>query len=184
MAVGTLAAILHGAIFPGAMILFGDITNALVDYTTTRTLVTNPSFPIPILTGGNGSATSTTIVNFLLLTNGSIDCSASYDTPPDLVYLLNSTFTLDDFLRLFLSNQLSCLGEAEFIRLVNTLVYIFVGLALASFLFGSVQLTTFQLACESQVLRMRLKYYRALLRQNIAWFDSNQTGEITNKLSE
>lgn len=41
-----------------------------------------------------------------------------------------------------------------------------------------------ELACERQVHRLREKFFTQILRQNIAWHESNDEGSLTTKLSE
>uniref|UniRef100_A0A1X7TB27 ABC transmembrane type-1 domain-containing protein n=1 Tax=Amphimedon queenslandica TaxID=400682 RepID=A0A1X7TB27_AMPQE len=41
-----------------------------------------------------------------------------------------------------------------------------------------------QLACERQVYKIRLAYYRAVLHQDIGWFDLNASGELTSRLND
>lgn len=40
------------------------------------------------------------------------------------------------------------------------------------------------LSCERQVNKLRREFLKAILRQEIAWFDENQSGELTSRLSE
>ena len=42
----------------------------------------------------------------------------------------------------------------------------------------------YQTACERQLYKIRLNYYRAILRQDIGWFDGNPSGELASRLSE
>ena len=42
----------------------------------------------------------------------------------------------------------------------------------------------YQLAAERQVYKIRLLFYQAILRQNIGWFDSNPSGELSSRLTE
>ena len=77
-----------------------------------------------------------------------------------------------------------CLPNDEFIDTINRLVYGFVGVAVAALILGFTQISFFQVACERQVKRIRLQYYRAVLRQNMGWFDTNPSGELSSRLSE
>ena len=60
----------------------------------------------------------------------------------------------------------------------------FVGIGLGVLLLGYIQITLYQIADERQVHKIRLLFYRAVLRQNIGWFDSNPSGELASRLSE
>ena len=52
------------------------------------------------------------------------------------------------------------------------------------FLASYIQVFFYQTACERQLYKIRLYYYRAILRQDIGWFDSNPSGELASRLSE
>ena len=81
-------------------------------------------------------------------------------------------------------NALSCVDEDALVRMINTSIYSFIGLALGTFLASYVQIFFFQTACERQLYKIRLYYYRAILRQDIGWFDGNPSGELASRLSE
>ena len=82
------------------------------------------------------------------------------------------------------SDQVECLNNDEFRSVVYMFVYYFLAIALAILITSYFQVFLFQFACERQVHKIRLVYYRALLRQNVSWFDSNPTGAIASRLSE
>lgn len=92
--------------------------------------------------------------------------------------------TVADFISTTTSGAFSCVTNDEFLISVNNIALAFVGIGLAAFLVAYIQISFMQTAAERQVYKIRLKYYRAVLRQNIAWFDANPTGEITTRLSE
>ena len=39
-------------------------------------------------------------------------------------------------------------------------------------------------AAERQIHKIRLQFFRAILRQEIAWFDTHKAGELTSRSSE
>jgi len=43
---------------------------------------------------------------------------------------------------------------------------------------------TWAISCERQTHRIRKQFFRAILRQEIAWFDVHQSGELTTRLAE
>ena len=49
---------------------------------------------------------------------------------------------------------------------------------------GWLQVTMFQLSAERQVAKIRTLFFRAILKQEISWFDLNPTGEINSRLNE
>lgn len=46
------------------------------------------------------------------------------------------------------------------------------------------QIIGWVVASERQVLKIRREFFKAILRQDMAWFDSNPSGELTTRLSE
>lgn len=77
-----------------------------------------------------------------------------------------------------------CIGNDAFIAEVNRLVIFFAIIAVVVFIFGTIQVLTYQISSERQTHKMRLAYYKAVLRQNIGWFDENASGAIASRLSE
>ena len=169
MLLGTLSAIAHGIAFPGGMLVYGDITNAFVNHAASLTLANDNSV----------SVSNTLLVDFANLTGGIVDCSASY-----FIEGLQTSLTLGEALVLIFGSQARCLDDGAFISEVNTSVYIFLGIAGGAFLAGWVQVWLFQMAAERQVKKIRLTYYRSVLRQDIGWFDVNSSGELSNRLLE
>ena len=80
--------------------------------------------------------------------------------------------------------QSECLDNESFINIINIQVFAFVGIAVAVFILANIQIGCFQLACERQVHKIRLIYYRAILRQEVGWFDANPSGELASRLTE
>lgn len=52
---------------------------------------------------------------------------------------------------------------------------------ISTFLF---QITLFMAACERQVNKIRKQFFKAIIKQEIGWFDKHQSGELTTRLSE
>eukprot|EP00731_Ephydatia_muelleri_P002337 Em0001g2337a len=97
---------------------------------------------------------------------------------------VNCTETLVQLVNQSTNNTASCVDEGKLILLINQSVYSFVGLALGTFLASLIQIFFYQTACERQLYKIRLYYYRAILRQDIGWFDSNPSGELASRLSD
>ena len=171
-----MCAVLHGGALPVSMLVFGNVTNAFVYYTNSRDLATGQYAQL----------------NLTPVTNNSLDCGATYDASgdPGLAYALLAlninpiAFTLSDVVKAVVSNSSQCLDDTSFISEINQLIYEFLGIAGGSFVLGFIQVTLFQLACERQVYKLRLRYYRAILRQDIAWVDGKSAGEIASHISE
>mmetsp|Transcript_47908 Transcript_47908/g.124377 ORF Transcript_47908/g.124377 Transcript_47908/m.124377 type:complete len:1323 (-) Transcript_47908:3301-7269(-) len=60
---------------------------------------------------------------------------------------------------------------------------IFLILAAAMFVAGYFRMTMWLMAGERQAMKIRQKYFLALLRQEISWFDKTEVGELTSRIS-
>ncbi len=78
----------------------------------------------------------------------------------------------------------SCLLGDEFTAEINVIVFIFLGIAGAVWIAAYLQVGLLQASAERQVQKIRLLYYKSVLRQDIAWFDENPSGEVGSRVSE
>ncbi|KAL5491961.1 hypothetical protein EMCRGX_G017341 [Ephydatia muelleri] len=81
-------------------------------------------------------------------------------------------------------NAVGCVDNRILIHLINYAVYKFIGIALGAFLMSYIQVSFYQTACERQLYKIRLLYYKAILRQDIGWFDANPTGELASRIND
>ena len=162
MLAGLVAACISGAAFPIAMNVFGDITNLFINHQFSRDVVNSILPPCPL----------NPTISILNVTGGVVDCNTNYILP-------GCTFNLSQFI----SGQVMCLNNEDFISEINLQVYAFMGIAAGSFLFSWIHAWFFQMAAERQTHRIRLLYYRSVLKQNIGWFEENSSGEVSNRLS-
>lgn len=179
MLLGVVSAFLHGACFPVAMFVFGDITNAFINREATHSSLG------PVLCPLDPPQSGTLLIpDFSGTFNATPpDCAATYSFVNPITNGSCSDFTLQDVFTLTLSTQYECLTNDLFIDEVNRLVYIFIGIAAAAFLLGLLQIWFFRLAAERQVFKIRTHYYRALLSQELAWFEETPAGTINSYLS-
>ena len=57
-------------------------------------------------------------------------------------------------------------------------------IALVTILSAWIQVVTFRLAAERQIKKIRIAFFSSIMKQEIAWFDCNLTGEINSRLNE
>ena len=62
------------------------------------------------------------------------------------------------------------------------LYYCIIGLV--TILSAWIQVVTFQLAAGRQTRQIRIAFFSSIMKQEIAWFDCNSTGEINSRLNE
>lgn len=161
MLIGAVAAIAHGIGLPLLMLFFGDLTNSFIQQEISSAVALNVSNQ----------------------TGMDVNCSSVFDYTLGNFSLPDATITM--VIQSFnLQSEFECLLGGEFFSQINITVLAFVGIAVAVFIGTVIQITSFQFAAERQVYKIRLRYYRSIMRQNIAWFDANPTGELVNRLSE
>lgn len=172
---GALASIIHGAALPAFTIIFGDFINIFIDQAITEALAgflnngtvncSDPN-PFPDLQG----------MTFSSITAGVFDGNCSY--------VFSNTSTFNTVINSCFSTQNSCLSNDLFIDQVNIFVYVFIGIAVGVFTLGYLEVFLFLLATERQVKKIRLAFYRAIIRQEIGWFDANPSGELATRIAE
>ena len=178
MSLGTIAAIAHGAAFPLVTFILGEVTDAFINFAATQTYTdpSNVTVSCGATTVADLASVNFSVARAAVLSNistGTVDCNANA-----------FGVTLEDIIQTCFSDNGQCLSNGEFFDTINRLVYGFVGIAVGALIAGFAQISFFQLACERQVKRIRLHYYRSVLQQNIGWFDANPSGELSSRLSE
>ena len=91
---------------------------------------------------------------------------------------------LGSIVTFFFGDESSCTTNDEFISSINIYCYYFIGLAVAAILVGYYIEAVFQVTAERQIYKIRLAYYKSVLKQDIAWFDVNASGEVASRLVE
>ena len=91
---------------------------------------------------------------------------------------------MSDWEEVFNQFNATCLDEDGFIAGINVFVYVFIGIAVGVFTFAYLEISLFQTACERQVKKIRLAFYKAILRQEVGWFDANPSGELASRIAE
>jgi ABC-type multidrug transport system fused ATPase/permease subunit len=62
--------------------------------------------------------------------------------------------------------------------------YYYVAIAVGMALAVAIRMVAWGLTAERQVHTIRKAFFRSILRQEMAWFDTNDAGELNNRLSE
>jgi len=125
-------------------------------------------------------------VDLFSLTGGVIDCNAiipiALTSPLDGVVI---NITTGSFLG-GIFGYYTCYDGAGFIAEVNSSIYILVGIAAASLIFGSLQSVAFQWVANRMVKKLRLDLYKSILHQDQSWFDSmsNSVAVLSAKLTK
>ena len=169
MIVGTITAIGHGIALPLLMLVFGEQIDVFIYQEQSSLAATclnvSRSCSEPFMLQ--------TPTQFLCFSESGVDFNQTI--PPE---------TLDESVRLIFGDSARCLTDGEFTDEIVIFSIYFVAIAVVAFVFGYLEITFFQMACERQVRKIRLEFYRAVLKQNIGWFDNNPSGELASRLNE
>ena len=236
--IAALMAMAHGAALPGAMFVFGDITNLFANFDITRLVFANLTsslqatfqnlnftFDEGVTLNLSSTLLTRTVGESVVATQESLFLllfALSNQTMPNLLmnascavfmYANETNTTAFDILerttqgtlsipafaggcdcatQLFLdySSEARCLTSEVFIhgnRIGDGIlwqIYIFLMITVAVFIVGYFQVTLMQLACERQVQKIRMLFYKSVLKQNVGWFDTNPGGELASRLNE
>ncbi len=155
MILGTVAASVHGASLPLLMLFFGDLINNFVYEAISSNIQSNLSMTFNVSVRD-------------------VNCFTVF--PP-------ANITIGSIIEQVSPGARCILGD-EFISEINVIVYIFLGIAGAVWIAAYLQVGLLQASAERQVQKIRLRYYKSVLRQNIAWFDENPSGEVASRVSE
>ena len=176
---GTFCSILNGSAFPIVMLIFGQLTDTFIDQAVTMDIVRPDSTDI-IISCLYGDINNTLDIEEALdvnITNGHVECNAQFNFE-------NTSTTLEDIVSTCFGDGRKCLGNSAFIDEISTQCYIFTGIAVAIFILAAIQSLCFEYVAARQVHFIRQNFYRAVLRQDIGWFDANPSGELSSRLSE
>ncbi|XP_071446041.1 ATP-dependent translocase ABCB1-like [Hetaerina americana] len=179
MTIGLLFATVHGASFPVLALVFGQMTNTFItqaiwgfggknstdveesalDVTTESLFIasTTPSMTESGMTDFNSFSTISNELsdNIMNMSNGINMPNNNQPLSPEEFMAYMTRFSLYYF-------------------------YIGIGVLIASY----VQTFCWEMASERQVHHLRSLFFSQVLRQNIGWFDMNQSGDLSTKLSD
>lgn len=92
------------------------------------------------------------------------------------MYMQNSTMDKHEFVKRMMRGVV-CYAAVALLQFVVS------SLAVGSLCFDFAQMASLFTVCEKQVHAIRQRYFRAILRQNLAFFDGNETGALTQKMT-
>ena len=181
MFIASLAAAAHGGMLPAFTIIFGRFINTFLNQEITQGIATFFSQNFDI-NSSDIDCNDTSVFNSVYfdrtvsdITNGTLNCS---------YVIVQNVSTYESIIKDCNGGVVDCSNNANFISEINKLAYVFIGIAVAVFILAFLQISLFQAACERQVKKICLAFYRAIMRQEIGWFDANPTGELSSRLAE
>ena len=90
----------------------------------------------------------------------------------------NKLIAFHKYVNINVTNPIDLNGEAQF----YAKVYCY--FAIGTWIAGYLQCTFWSMSAIRQTHKIRLKYFQALLRQNIGWFDATMSSGLTTRMSE
>lgn len=175
--IGIVCAILHGAAFPVVMLIFGELTDAFIDHAVSAATVDPQNSGIANSLEAIFNLSNISFSLSVNITNGIIDCDAQFN-------FKDVSTTMDDIIPRIYGEGRMCVDNAGFTHTIEIQCYIFIGIAVATFVISGLQSLLFELVAGRQIYQIREKFYQAILRQNIGWFDASPSGELSSRLSE
>ncbi|KAL6734422.1 hypothetical protein Aduo_004964 [Ancylostoma duodenale] len=74
--------------------------------------------------------------------------------------------------------------DYEFSQLAMNAVYSYTLFGAGQFVLGFLSMCCWHTVCQRQVYQIRNRYFAAVLRQDMAWFDKNESGALTTRMSD
>ena len=204
MIIGTFVAILHGFVLPIALLVLAFLVDAFA-FQEVSFDAANIEYYVPFLylvslqtNGAEGEPlelgeltdymVDPTVENILFgvknLTGGIVNCSAAYTFSLPFPYKGKLVFTIGDLVRSATVPTATCYTNETFIEYINGLIFGLLAVILVAAALGAVQMLLFHLTSERQMRKMRLFYFRSILRQERKWHDLHTQGELGIHLSE
>lgn len=171
MVFGSITGIIHGISLPLLMLVFGDLINFFIYQEHTSILAS--CFNV-----------SRNCDDRVMIMNSELNTLRSCVSGTQINTSLVNGLPLGTIFPGVFGDVSRCISDDQFSEDVQLQSIYFVIIAVGVFFFAYIQISFFQMACERQVRKIRLFFYRAILRQNIGWFDSNPSGELASRLNE
>ena len=167
--VGTVMGIASGVALPSHFLLFGRVINQFVYYEQAIQIRQNQSIDVTLV-GSDCVEFREQIMNRSAMQMEMADGNGQFLCPQTSVF----------------SNILEfvCNPSDEFLDEIDKFSLIYLGLATAVLLVVFLANMFWNISAYRQTRRMRMAFYRSILKQEIGWFDVNNTAELSTRLSE
>ena len=110
-------------------------------------------------------------VDYVVLFVGSLCAIVNGVTLPAFAILMGTLFDK--------VNEISGFMDA-----VSDLAIAFISVGGISFLVSLGEMTAMNISASRQIRRVRTKYFEALMRQDVGWYDMNTAGDLASRLAE
>ena len=178
--VGAVMSIASGVALPGHMLLFGRVINQFVYYEQAlifQPIIWNQSQMMNLTCEPFRDGVVDRTFNLTSAPNPMATAADAAANNSDL-FFCQQTSIFSEIL------NLACDPEGVFIDEINTFAYIYVGLATGVLICVFLGNLFWSISAYRQTRRMRMVFYRSILRQEIGWYDVNETAQLSTRLSE
>ena len=186
MIIGVFFSILHGLSLPTMALILGQLINLFTGQEITQGLA--PLAPVLPMTDNDTDCNGT--LNSVYWGTPVFNLSAEFPevkfnvTFPHCSYVISENSTLTTVIKMCHSNLTDCVNNQIFLETVNILVFAFLGIAVVVFICAFLMVALFQAADERQIKKLRLQFYKSILRQEIGWFDTHSTGSLASRITK
>lgn len=172
--VGSIFAIAIGAGLPALMIFMGKLTDTFVEYE-----IYNQLSKLPNISSLHFNQTTADHVIRKEFYHKVMNLSSDMPTVFVRLKLDNETF-IDKLNAIFGGEKWF---EDDFLRGANKWSYSMIGVGVAFLVCGYVMVATMSAAANNQTQRIRINFFRAILKQDITWFDTKTSGDFATKVT-
>ena len=173
MTIGMVMAIAAGLALPGHLILVGNIINQF----TYHGIVTSNSLNIPINTLTNNQTCDTELQNNpMLMIN-----QTGQNSVNEVYFCSNSSSGQDIIIEIL---RYICDPDVILRKQIGLYSLYYVCLATGVLIAMFLATTLWNLSAYRQAQKLQIAFYRSILRQNIAWFDTTESGQLSTRLAE
>ncbi|CAH1798731.1 unnamed protein product [Owenia fusiformis] len=159
MITGTIAAAAHGVGMPLMIVVFGNMIDAFVgnarDQNTLNALITN-------LTDSGALAANNLTADMVR-------------NDPNLLRPIIGDKPFDDA---------AAKMTGDILEQMTTFAIYYIIIGCAILVAAYLQVSMWMMSSERQTQRIRVKFFRSILRQEIGWFDTHEVGELNTRLSD
>ncbi|CAG2119050.1 unnamed protein product, partial [Medioppia subpectinata] len=174
--IGSVFAIVIGAGLPAIMIFMGELSATFIEYEMLNQLSKWPTA---------GDYYSKTLA---IITDKQVFLDTMLRDLPDFhLDVIRIKLKVDNQTYVDLLNKTVFHGdrgfETKFLHDSDQYNYLMFGVAVAFLLCGYAMVTTFSIAANNQIQRIRVLFFQAILRQDITWFDTKTSGDFATKVT-
>ena len=191
--IAACSASIHGGIHPAFALFFGSFIDLFIDNARTQlisaqiaaAIFDKTNITIPDVDCDNPDPFEHSDIMTVMGFPINLTLQFGHGSTEPIALVISSMSNYSSIFNSISENKivLECLDSEAFIQGVNTFVYGFLGVAVTIFIASYLEVSMFQIACERQVKKIRLTFYRAIMRQEVGWFDANPSGELASRMA-